>query len=522
MITARSRFAVGVIACLLTRLCAAESKSQDPLHRDTPQSAISSFLKACDSRNYQAARRYLDLRHLPDDQRLKGGPQLAQQLEQILDHDTRFDVASLSKDPEGVRERLDTFTVNGRPVELQLERTTLRSGLSVWLVSPDSVALIPQLARLTSDSPIEKYLPEPLVSWKIMDTSLWRWIAMALLAALLVAFSRMLAWLAFFLMEMLLKRVAPKVNRDGLHVFVGPLRLLLTMAFFRAGMEWAGPSAALRLYLERGLTLFFYLGLAWLAMGIVDLSLGRLRTVLEGRRQTFAHSVMPLASRVFKLTILLLAIAAVLSSWGYNTSTILAGLGVGGLAIALAAQKTIENLFGGVSVISDRPVFVGDVCKFGDQMGTVEDIGLRSTRIRTPDRTLVTVPNAQFSSMTLENFSRRDKMLFHFKLNLRRDTRPDQVRALLKSITQVLADHTKVESGPVPVRFIGVGTYSLDVEVFAYIQTRDGDEFLQIQEGLFLRVLDAVEEAGTALALPTQASIDYSHARQEVGAGGRS
>jgi MscS family membrane protein len=137
-------------------------------------------------------------------------------------------------------------------------------------------------------------------------------------------------------------------------------------------------------------------------------------------------AVLPLLSRVFKITIVILAIAAILSNWGYNTTTILAGLGIGGVAIALAAQKTIENLFGGVAVISDHPVSVGDFCRFGDRVGTIEDIGLRSTRIRTPDRTLLNVPNAQFSSMTLENFSRRDKTLFHLTLNLRRDTTPDQ------------------------------------------------------------------------------------------------
>jgi MscS family membrane protein len=112
--------------------------------------------------------------------------------------------------------------------------------------------------------------------------------------------------------------------------------------------------------------------------------------------------------------------------------------------------------------------------------------------------------------MTLENFSKRDKMLFHFKLNLRRDTMPDQVRAVLKSITKILTEHDKVETGPLPVRFVGVGTYSLDLEVFAYVLTRNGDEFLQIQQELLLWILDAVESAGTALAIPTQASIDYS------------
>src|ERR1700732_5482306 len=110
--------------------------------------------------------------------------------------------------------------------------------------------------------------------------------------------------------------------------------------------------------------------------------------------QAVSYSVLPLGRQVLKLSLFLIAILGVLSVWGYNTNTILAGVGVGGLAVALAAQKTIENLFGGMSVITDRPVLVGDFCQFGGQVGTVEDIGLRSTRIRTLERTLVTVPNS--------------------------------------------------------------------------------------------------------------------------------
>jgi MscS family membrane protein len=229
--------------------------------------------------------------------------------------------------------------------------------------------------------------------------------------------------------------------------------------------------------------------------------------VIHPRQRAVTHSVLPLGQRVAKLTILVITITAVLSGWGYNTTTILAGLGVGGIAIALAAQKTIENLFGGVSVIGDGPVFVGDVCKFGDRTGVVEDIGLRSTRIRTDDRTVIAVPNGQFSSMTLENLSRRDKMLFHPTLNLRRDTTPDQVRQVLDSVSRLLKSYDKVETGLLPVRFVGVGSYSLDVEVFAYVLTADGDAFLRVQQDLLLRILDAVEAAGTSLAVPTQASI---------------
>jgi len=170
-------------------------------------------------------------------------------------------------------------------------------------------------------------------------------------------------------------------------------------------------------------------------------------------------------------------------------------------------------------VISDRPVSVGDFCKVGDLLGTVEDIGLRSTRIRTLNRTVVSVPNGQFSSMTLENFDKRDKMLFHVILNLRRDSTPDQVREVLTSIGRILASHADVEPGALPVRFVGVGTYSLDIEIFIYILTRNGDSFLSTQQDLLLQILDAVKDAGTALALPTQASIDYSPKPELVPAG---
>ncbi len=324
--------------------------------------------------------------------------------------------------------------MNGQKIGLDLEHVTLRSGLSVWLFSSDSVALIPQLARLVSESPIERHLPQPLVDWEVIDTPVWRWIAVGAVAAVLAPLSRLVSRPVLLLAEELSNRFALPMDRSALEPFVGPLRLLLCIVAFRAGVAWIGPAALPRLYLERIVIFLFFLALARLCMAIVDVAIRHLRTVLESKHQAFSYSALPLVSRVLKITILLLTIAAILSSWGYNTTTILAGLGVGGLAIALAAQKTIENLFGGVAVITDRPVAVGDFCRFGDQVGTVEDVGLRSTRIRTLNRTLITVPNGEFSAMTIENFSKRDKMWFHLTLNLRRDTLPQQVRTLLQSI----------------------------------------------------------------------------------------
>jgi MscS family membrane protein len=491
--------------------------SNDPLNRQTPQSSVYGFLEACHSKNYDKAWRYLDLRKLQPQQRLKEGPQLAQDLAKLLDSDVQFDVAALSRDPEGERddglpadrERIATFTASGKTLDLQLQRDTLRPGFSVWLFSQDSVELIPTLTQSIRESPIERILPYPLVAWTLLDTSLWRWIALLLLAFALAAFSRLLSRAVLSLIAPALKRLSPAVASAGFETLLGPVQLLVSAALFRAAMEAVDPSAILRLYLGRLLTVVSCLGTAWLCARALDIGSERLHRVLQANHQTFAFSVLPLAARIVKVAAFVFAIIAVLSGWGYNTGTILAGLGIGGVAIALAAQKTIENLFGGVAVISDRPVYVGDFCKFGDSVGTVEDIGLRSTRIRTNDRTEVIVPNAQFSTMTLENFSRRDKMLFHPMLNLRRDTSPEQVRTILEAIQKILKDHPTVEAGDLAVRFVGVGSYSLDVEVFAYVLTLDGSEFLRIQQDLLLNILDAVAAAGTALALPTQASIVY-------------
>jgi MscS family membrane protein len=408
----------------------------------------------------------------------------------------------LSRDPEGdlsdglssAREHLDTFHVDGETLELQLERVALGPGTKVWLVFKDSIPLIPKAHQLVAESPFEKRLPQLLVTFEIFDTPVWRWLALLVMAAVILPLAGLISWVV-------MKLVRPVF---GASAFRGPLHVGLAIAAFRAALEFAQPATLARLYLERGLGLLFSLTVAWVAAVVVDLVAEGWRSRLDPRAQAMSYSVLPLGRQIAKLLLFVFALLSVLSVWGYNTSTILAGLGVGGLAVALAAQKTIENLFGGVSVIGDRPVLVGDVCRFGDRTGTVVHIGLRSTRIRTADRTMICVPNSQFATMELENISGRDKVWFHPILSLRRDTTSDQLLEVLSSLTDILKKHRKVEIGALPVRFIGVGAYSLEIEVVAYVATPDYDEFLGIQQELLLKMLQAVEHAGTALAVPLQ------------------
>jgi len=189
---------------------------------------------------------------------------------------------------------------------------------------------------------------------------------------------------------------------------------------------------------------------------------------------------------------------------GIPIAPLVAGLGVGGLAIALAARPTLENIIGGLTLFADRPVRVGDFCRYGDQIGTVEQIGLRSTRIRSLERTIVTVPNAEFSQMKLDNFAARDIRLLKTILQLRYETTPDQLRYVLAELRKLLLGHPKVTPAPARVRFVGYGAYSLDLEIFAYLRCQDQDTFLAIQEDIFLRIADIVKEGGTGFAFPSQ------------------
>lgn len=183
---------------------------------------------------------------------------------------------------------------------------------------------------------------------------------------------------------------------------------------------------------------------------------------------------------------------------------IVAGLGVGGLAIALAAQPTVENLIGGLSLFADKPVRVGDTCRYGDEVGTVESIGIRSTRMRGPDRTLTTIPNATLSKMSVTNLTLRDRLLIKAVIGVRYETNPEQLRHLLVKLRELLARHPRVHPDPARVRFVAFGAYSLDLEVFAYVTTSDWNEFLAIREDLFLRMMDLVQASGSGFAFPSQ------------------
>ncbi len=221
---------------------------------------------------------------------------------------------------------------------------------------------------------------------------------------------------------------------------------------------------------------------------------------------------------------MIVAILTAVGILGFNLTTVLAGLGIGGIAIAFAAQKTLENLFGGISVLADEVIRVGDYCRFGDRSGTVEDISLRSTRIRTDARTEVSIPNGALATMNIENFTRRDKILFNPPLGVRCETSADQLRYLLAGIRRMLYEHPKVENDTAYVRFANFDNSALRLEMFSYVLTRDSNEFNAIREDLLLRIMEIVKTSGSGFAFPSQTlylSRDSGVDKEKTGAAER-
>ena len=498
----------------LTGSKAAATTPSDPFGRTSPRSAVYNFLQACHKETLPRAAQYLDLSRIPKSERATEGLQLARDLCILINRDPQFELINLSNAPDGSlddglpedEDLLDVFHVNGETVPLYLRRENVE-GNQVWLVSADSVARLPQLSALTAETPFEKHLPAPLIKIRFIGTPLWICIVLVAIAVILGTLSRALSRAVIAMVKQFVQRGAKSLQIYRLENFVEPLRLLLSLAVFRIALEFFAPSALLRQYLLYAITLLVTIGVASFVMRLADVISDRILSRLDPKERALSYSVFRVSVRFIKICIFCTAVLFLLHQWGYRIDAILAGLGVGGLAVALAAQKTIENLFGGISVISDRPVLIGDYCQFGTQAGTVEDIGLRSTRIRTNDRTLVTIPNAQFSTMTLENFSRRDRIWFHPTLQLRRDTKPDKIREMMGAIEKILREHPMVDASGVPVRFTKIADHSFTIEIFAYVQTNDYDKFLTVQSDLLLKFLETAEELDVGFAVPIQESI---------------
>lgn len=430
-------------------------------------------------------------------------------------------------DPAGVpdletieAEGIEAYRIPNTPLRLVRVAEGEREGEFLFAESTVQIAPrvlgtirdLPMITRLDTDSVtvLGKQLTGPLVPPGIvravpaslkalwLDTPIWKVLAMGALVA---------ASLALLLaLHRILRRVRPADRAGSILV-----RLLMPLAvigvatwllpFLSAQINVSGRFATA---LAKAETVLAYLALAWIVWLAVRLVVEWIIRSPRIADASFDAGILRLTAAVVGVVGVAIVLAYGGQAIGLPIMSILAGFGIGGIAVALAIRPTLENLIGGVILYIDRPVSVGDFCSFGTQMGTVEEIGVRSTKLRAIDRTLIFVPNAQFADMQIVNWAECDEMLIRTTIGLRHETSPDQLRYVLAELRRMLHAHPRVNPDTVRVRFAGFGEGDLQVEIRVYVMTREWNDFFAVREDIYLRIFELVEASGTDLAFPSR------------------
>jgi MscS family membrane protein len=272
--------------------------------------------------------------------------------------------------------------------------------------------------------------------------------------------------------------------------------------FFRSTFDLVAPTLVARALFEA--RTFLIIAVVWVLLGFVDLVMYRIAERMKKQGHADAVVLLRPAKTVIKLTLVFIGFVSWLDNIGYQVTTLLAGLGIGGIAVAFAAQRTLENVIGSITIYSSQPVHVGDFCKFGNTLGVVEEIGLRATQLRTLERTVVHIPNAKFSTDVIENLTQRDKILYRTRLRLSLQTTARQMQDVLEGIRELINKHEMIDEESSRVRFLEFGEYAQEIELYVYIRTQDFAEYLQYREDINLSITNIIESSGTQLVVPTR------------------
>jgi len=479
--------------------------------RTTPRVALAGFLAFGQHGDFATAAHYLDLDGMPADRQQAEGARLARRLFLVLLRHGGVDPGAVSNAPLGSEaegaetrsERVTLLTVRGREVPVILELRGDGGGTGAWLISRTTVESVDALYRLHGYGIIGDHLPSLFFSVSVLGIQLWQWIALAVALVLGYALARLLARVLLVLLGSLARRTSVAWDDAVVRAMNGPLAVVLWGLTLTATSAWVGLPAGATALSRTAWRLLTLVGLGWLLFRLWDTMVERVRQ-RAGQSNQVTLSYVPIIERTGKFLVSLIVLLAALDVIGINVVAMLAGLGIGGVAIAFAAQKTIENIFGAVTIAGDRPFTVGDYVTAGGVTGTVELIGLRSTRLRTLDRMVVTIPNGLLAADTIVNFTERDRFLFNPTIGVRYETTVDQLTWIIDEIRKTLIANPKVFQESHRVRFKGFGASSLDVEILAWVLAADFNGYTAVAEDLNFAIARIVERSGTGFAFPSQ------------------
>jgi MscS family membrane protein len=480
---------------------------QDALGRYTPRGSLQGFLQAADDKDFIKAVEYLDLRNLPRRYRNAQPTQLAEMLAVVIEREIWIDFAELSNNPDGelgdglpdYRDELGRIEGDDKDYILLMQHIPDGKGGRIWKVSNETVAKIADLYSEFGYGPIAQTFADSIPDADFMGLELFKWALM--IGAGLVSYP------VFVLLGYLLARIFshpssplyPRVKR----FFILPFALLLVARVMDYVVMNLGLGIRAQKMLEaQTITTLLILWALLVLVGLLRDYYAN-RFTAEGREGSVV--LLRPAAQAAQILLVIVVFLIWLANTGYNITTILAGLGVGGIAVALALQKPLEDVFGALSLYTLQPVKIGDFCRIGPETGTVEEIGLRTTRIRTRATTLISIPNALMAMESIDNYSARQKFLYNPTLRLRVDTSAEQIDTLLGSLRDMLAGHEKIIQGDAPrVRFQAIGVDALELIVFAYISVDNFPDYLEIAEELNIQVMGILAAASVTLAVPAR------------------
>jgi MscS family membrane protein len=368
-----------------------------------------------------------------------------------------------------------------------------------------AVALLPAAARAAEPRPmLERHLPEWLLGAGPGGLAWWQWLAVPGLVFVALAAGALLGWATRRVGGRLVARTRTTWDDALFARTAGPLTSLWAIGVATLLLPAVALPAVAAGRIDHLLRAFTYLALFWAGYRAVDVVFEAATDAPRVRASPTLAGLLPVGRKIGKAMILALGLVAVLNELGFKVASLLAGVGIGGIAVALAAQKTLEHLLGSVAIGVDQLFRPGDFVKIEDFVGTVEQIGLRSTRFRTLDRTLITIPNGRLADMRTETFAVRDRLRLYANIGLVYGTTGEQLRAVMAGLERTLRAHPKIWPDAVVVRFNEFRDSSLNLEVMAWFQTSDWNEFTAIRSEIFLAFMEVVERAGTSFAFPTR------------------
>lgn len=478
-----------------------EAAVEEKVAPDSPRASLTEYFRWVRAGDYTRAARYLELTGVsPSD-----GPLLAKRLQDVLDRHLWIELDTLSPASHGNEDdglaidREDLGSVPGaagKPEPVIIVRRTDKDGAR-WVFAASTVSHIDSWYEHLEN----RWLLEHLPKWalRVGPHELRWWQCIALVPLLFVAWClsfaiNRLAWV-------LIKGWLPEHGAETARKLHGPAKLAWTIVAAYALLPWLSLYEPADEFVRRGLSAAFLVAFFWALWKAVELSQHAVGSALWAKSSPTSASILTFGARVGKLVVAAFAFVAVLAELGYPVASIITGLGIGGIALALAAQKTVENLFGAFSLAVDQPFREGDTVTVDSITGTVETIGLRSTRIRTVERSLITIPNGKLAEMRIETLSARDRLRLYFVIGLAH-TDGATLSKIVHGIEALLRASALLVPDSASVRLIALTDSAMNIEVAAMLQTTDNAVFLAARQGFLLDIVELVEREEAALAHP--------------------